>query len=76
MLEYLNSNECSFICRRVYIIKEILYCFYGDYEVELGNGVERNVFIKENKIETFLIVADFDKVRVSLIKYESVNLYI
>lgn len=43
--------------------------------MEPGNGAERNAFIKENKIETFLIVADPDKARVSLTKYEIVKLY-
>lgn len=43
--------------------------------MEPGNGAERNAFIKENKIETFLIVADPDKARVSQTEYDSVNLY-
>lgn len=71
----MNSNECSFIGRRVHITKETLHCLHGDYEVEPGNGAERNAFIKENKIETFLIVADPDKARVSQTEYDSVNLY-
>ena len=33
--------------------------------METGNGAERNAFIRENKIETFLIVADPNKARVS-----------
>lgn len=75
MSEYLISNECIFIGRRVHITKETLHCLHGDYEVEPGNGAERNAFIKENKIETFLIVADPDKARVSETEYESVILY-
>lgn len=42
--------------RRVHITKETLKCLDGDYEVEEGRGYERNSYLKDNQIETYLIV--------------------
>ncbi|XP_062578862.1 adenylate cyclase type 5-like [Saccostrea cucullata] len=58
-----NNMEAGGVPGRVHITKETLHCLHGEYDVEPGNGVERNAFIKENKIETFLIVADPHKTR-------------
>lgn len=44
------------IPRRVHITKETLKCLDGDYEVEQGNGNERNSYLKDHQIETYLIV--------------------
>jgi len=46
---------CNF-SRRVHITKETLKCLDGDYEVEVGNGNERNSYLKDHQIETYLIV--------------------
>uniref|UniRef100_A0A8U8C3A3 adenylate cyclase n=1 Tax=Geospiza parvula TaxID=87175 RepID=A0A8U8C3A3_GEOPR len=43
-------------CRRIHITKATLNYLNGDYEVELGFGGERNAYLKEHSIETFLIV--------------------
>lgn len=51
----LSSNGNSQI-RRVHITKETLKCLDGDYEVEDGRGYERNSYIKDHQIETYLII--------------------
>lgn len=43
--------------RRVHITKETLKCLDGDYEVEPGNGGDRNSYLKDHNIDTYLIVA-------------------
>jgi len=40
----------------VHITKETLKCLDGDYEVEVGKGAERNSYLKDHQIETYLIV--------------------
>lgn len=45
-----------FSFRRVHITKETLKCLDGDYEIEEGKGAERNSYLKDNQIETYLIV--------------------
>lgn len=42
--------------RRVHITKETLKCLDGDYEVEDGKGYERNSYLKDHQIETYLII--------------------
>lgn len=42
--------------RRVHITKETLKYLDGDYEVEDGKGHERNSYLKDHQIETYLIV--------------------
>lgn len=42
--------------RKVHITKSTLECLNGDYEVEPGNGHERNAFLQKHEIETFFIV--------------------
>lgn len=42
--------------RKVHITRTTLECLNGDYEVEPGNGHERNAFLQKHKIETFFIV--------------------
>lgn len=41
---------------RVHITKETLKCLEGDYEVEDGRGSERNAYLKDHQIETYLII--------------------
>lgn len=43
-------------CRRIHITKATLNYLNGDYEVEPGCGGERNAYLKEHSIETFLIL--------------------
>lgn len=47
-----------FCFRRVHITKETLKYLDGMYKVEPGNGGERNAYLKDHNIETFLIVPD------------------
>jgi len=46
----------SFVVRRIHITKETLRFLGGDYEVEPGHGGERNAYLRDHNIETFLIV--------------------
>jgi hypothetical protein len=45
-----------FVVRRIHITKETLRCLGGDYAVESGHGGERNAYLRDHNIETFLIV--------------------
>ncbi|XP_055297190.1 adenylate cyclase type 6 isoform X2 [Sitodiplosis mosellana] len=51
-----NYMESGGIPGRVHITKETLKCLDGDYEVEDGKGYERNSYLKDHQIETYLIV--------------------
>ncbi|KAL5291164.1 ADCY5 family protein [Megaselia abdita] len=51
-----NHMESGGIPGRVHITKETLICLDGDYEVEEGNGCDRNSYLKDHEIQTFLIV--------------------
>lgn len=44
------------LARRIHITKATLQYLNGDYEVEPGFGGERNAYLKENSIETFLVL--------------------
>lgn len=52
-------------CRRIHITKATLQYLNGDYEVEPGFGGERNAYLKEHNIETFLVLGCSQK-RVSV----------
>lgn len=43
---------------RVHVTKETLRYLDGIYRVEPGNGSERNSYLKDHNIETFLIVPE------------------
>lgn len=49
---------CVYVCvtRRIHITKATLQYLNGDYEVEPGFGGDRNAYLKENNIETFLVL--------------------
>lgn len=54
-----KTNTCFWsTCRsrRIHITKATLQYLNGDYEVEPGFGGERNSYLKENSIETFLVL--------------------
>ena len=48
--------------RRIHITKETLRYLGSDYRVEPGHGVERNTYLRDHNIETFLIIPS-DKYR-------------
>lgn len=60
------------VCRRIHITKATLQYLNGDYEVEPGFGGERNAYLKENSIETFLVLGCSQK-RVSAPKHAQLN---
>ncbi|XP_043939737.1 adenylate cyclase type 6 [Protopterus annectens] len=51
-----NQMEAGGKAGRIHITKATLMYLNDDYEVESGHGGERNAYLKENNIETFLIV--------------------
>ncbi|KAM9501193.1 adenylate cyclase type 1b [Clarias gariepinus] len=51
-----NVMEAGGLPGKVHITRSTLECLNGDYEVEPGNGRERNTFLQKHDIETFFIV--------------------
>ncbi|XP_033838539.1 adenylate cyclase type 1-like [Periophthalmus magnuspinnatus] len=51
-----NVMEAGGLPGKVHITRTTLECLNGDYEVEPGNGHERNTFLQKHEIETFFIV--------------------
>jgi len=55
------TSPASFRRRRIHITKATLQYLNGDYEVEPGFGGERNAYLKDNSIETFLVLGCSEK---------------
>uniref|UniRef100_A0A7N8YPF6 Adenylate cyclase type 6 n=1 Tax=Mastacembelus armatus TaxID=205130 RepID=A0A7N8YPF6_9TELE len=51
-----NQMEAGGKAGRIHITKATLQYLNGDYEVEPGFGGERNAYLKEHNIETFLVL--------------------
>uniref|UniRef100_A0A8C4IPX6 adenylate cyclase n=1 Tax=Dicentrarchus labrax TaxID=13489 RepID=A0A8C4IPX6_DICLA len=67
-----NHMEAGGKAGRIHITKATLQYLNGDYEVEPGFGGERNAYLKENSIETFLVLGCSQK-RVSSSFLPSIN---
>ncbi|XP_078355065.1 adenylate cyclase type 1-like [Oculina patagonica] len=64
-----NHMESGGLPGRVHITTSVLNCLNGDYEVEEGRGHERDAYLKQYNIESYLIVAEHPrKVCVSIQK--------
>ncbi|XP_047193286.1 adenylate cyclase type 5 isoform X3 [Scophthalmus maximus] len=51
-----NQMEAGGQAGRIHITKATLNYLNGDYDVEAGSGGDRNVYLKKNNIDTYLIV--------------------
>lgn len=58
-----ESPGLTLLCprSRIHITRATLQYLNGDYEVEPGHGGERNAYLKEQHIETFLILGTSQK---------------
>ncbi|XP_010777944.1 adenylate cyclase type 6 [Notothenia coriiceps] len=56
-----NHMEAGGKAGRIHITKATLQYLNADYEVEPGFGGERNAYLKENSIETFLVLGCSEK---------------
>lgn len=62
-----NNMEAGGIAGRVHITQATLDCLHGEYEVEPGHGSERNAYLREQSVATFMIVPSTQRRKVSLI---------
>ena len=61
--------------RRIHITEETMKCLNGDYEVEAGNGAERNQYLKEHNILTYLVVPPDEFCDVSIVSHKKALQY-
>ncbi len=54
---------------RVHITQDVLDVINGDYEVEEGHGSERDIYLKEHDMKTYLVSEKHSKDRVSNILF-------
>jgi class 3 adenylate cyclase len=69
-----NYMESGGVPGRVHITEETLKCLANHYEVEEGRGAERHAYLKDNQIQTYLIVCNENYQNVSK-DMEFQNLY-
>lgn len=51
-----NSMEAGGIPGRVHISQATLNCLHSEYEVELGHGAERNAYLRNHNVQSYLII--------------------
>lgn len=68
-----NHMESGGIPGRVHITKETKAFLDGDYELEEGRGYERNSYLKDHQIETYLIVPGDTYQKVSAVRVSRVG---
>lgn len=68
-----NMMEAGGVAGRVHITEETYSYLSGDYEVEAGNGGERNSYLRDHAIKTYLIKADLRMRTISATKIDSPN---
>lgn len=59
-------SSVAFFCRRIHITEATYSYLIDDYEVEPGRGQDRNKYLKEKDITTYLIVGPKVKTKVCL----------
>lgn len=64
MCTTLDRIYLFFFSSRVHITQGVLDVINGDYEVEDGHGEERDIYLKEHKMKTYLISEKHSKGRV------------
>lgn len=60
----------------MHITKETLLCLGEDYKVEPGNGGQRNAYLKDHNIETYLIVPDDTSRVVEMLLFNPISYFI
>ncbi|KAG1683879.1 Adenylate cyclase type 1 [Nymphon striatum] len=52
-----NNMEAGGEPGRVHITEDTLKCLHGEYETEIGNGADRNSYLRDHNIKTYFIVS-------------------
>lgn len=69
-----NHMESGSMPGRIHITKATLEALGGEYEVELGNGGDRDYYLKQQEIDTFFIVPPVHRRKVKLLSATFNNL--